>query len=358
MTVQADGRDAEMNIVFAQGRDVPSWEQRHAAGLIPDRWPYGLDGVTRHFGGARAVEVGPLRPLPLLGALLSGRQRQRDARRTTISMSWEEDVALRMLEQYPADIALSGVIWATDTPDSMAARVKQRLSRRALRQMSLVWTLSKPQVEIVERWLGAGGPPVRYLRFGVDHEFFTEKPFPSTPMLFSAGGDRDRDPATLFRAIEIVRRERPTIEVMVQSRTQLQPPDGVTVVPYLTHQQLREAYERASVVAIATRPNVHASGMTVSLEAMAVGRPVVITETPGLDDYVQDGGTGFLVPCSDGRALASKVLALLEDQAEARAMGRRARERVVASFTSAQMADELAGFATSVSGDAGISRSS
>jgi glycosyltransferase involved in cell wall biosynthesis len=350
MTVQVDGLDADVNIVFAQGRDVPSWEQRHAAGLIPDRWPYGLDGVTRHFGGARAVEVGPLRPLPLLRALLSRRQRQRDGRRTTISMSWEEDVALRMLEQYPADIALSGVIWATDTPDSMAARVKQRLSRRALRRMSLVWTLSKPQVEIVERWLGAGGPPVRYLRFGVDHEFFAEKPFPSAPMLFSAGGDRDRDPATLFRAIEIVRRERPTIEVMVQSRTQLQPPEGVTVVPYLTHQQLREAYERASVVAIATRPNVHASGMTVSLEAMAVGRPVVITETPGIDDYVQDNLTGYLVGCNDHREMARRIVSLLDDQAAAEAIGKRARRRVEAAFTSDRMADQLAAFARSAAG--------
>lgn len=342
-----------MNIVFAQGRDVPSWEERHANGLIPDRWPYGLNGITRHFEAARAVEVGPLRPLRLLRALLARRQPQRDGQPATISLSWEEDVALRMLEQYPADVAMSGVIWATDAPNSRGAQLKRHLSRKALRRMSLLWTLSKPQVEIVERWLGAGGPPVRYLRFGVDHEFFAEKPFPTTPRLFSAGGDRDRDPATLFRAIDIVRRERPEIEVMVQSRTQLRPPEGVTVVPYLTHQQLREAYERASVVAIATRPNLHASGMTVSLEAMAVGRPVVITETPGLDDYVHDGETGFLVQCDDHRALASKILSLLDNPAEAEAMGRRARGRVVAGFTSAQMADELATFAASLSGRTG-----
>jgi len=355
MTSRAGGQDPAVNIVFAQGRDVPSWEQRHASGLIPDRWPYGLDGVTRHFSEARAVEVGPLRPLRLLRALTSRRESQGGAGQKTISLSWEEDVALRMLEQYPAEVALSGVIWATDPPESMAARLKQRLSRRALRRMSLVWTLSEPQVEVVERWLGAGGPPVRYLRFGVDHEFFAEKPFPSTPMLFSAGGDRDRDPATLFRAIEIIRREHPSIEVMVQSRTQLQPPDGVRVVPYLTHQQLREAYERASVVAIATRPNLHASGMTVSLEAMAVGRPVVITETPGLDDYVRDGDTGFLVPCNDHRALAARIGTLLEDHTAAEAMGGRARRRVVASFTSAQMADEISAFATLVSGNTGTS---
>lgn len=347
MTAQTDGHGTAMQIVFAQGRNVPSWEQRHASGLIPDRWPYGLDGITRQFGGARAVEVGPLRPLRLLRALLVRRERQRDGQNPTISLSWEEDVALRMLEQYPADVALSGVIWATDTPDSMAARLKQSLSRQALRRMSLVWTLSEPQVEVVERWLGAGGPPVRYLRFGVDHEFFAEKPFPSTPMLFSAGGDRDRDPATLFRAIEIVRREHPEIEVMVQSRTQLQPPEGVTVIPYLTHQQLREAYERASVVAIATRPNLHASGMTVSLEAMAVGRPVVITETPGLDDYVRDELTGYLVRCNDHQEMARRIISLLDDPSVADAVGKRARQSVVADFTSARMAAEIAAFAES-----------
>ncbi len=167
-------------------------------------------------------------------------------------------------------------------------------------------------------------------------------------MLFSAGGDRDRDPATLLKAIEIVRRTRPDIDVLVQSRTALTPPDGVKIVPYLTHSELRAAYGRASVVAIATRPNLHASGMTVSLEAMAVGRPVVITSTAGIDDYVAHGSTGFLVQPGDHEAMARHIIGLLDDHAAAATMGRRARERVEEHFTSARMSDDIAAFAMTV----------
>ncbi|MFJ3384359.1 MULTISPECIES: glycosyltransferase family 4 protein [unclassified Curtobacterium] len=331
-----------LNVVFAQGRDVPAWERRHADGLTPDRWPYGLDGLSRYFSRADAREVGRLRPIRLLRALLVRTPSRPRGGEITVSLSWEEDVALRMLEQVPADITMSGVIWATDAATTLPAKLKRYLSRQALRRMDLVWTLSEPQVEIVERWLGTDGPPVRYLRFGVDHEFYAEQPFPTRPMLFSAGGDRDRDPETLFRALAIVRRERPDVEVLVQSRTALRPPDGVQVVPYMTHVQLREAYGRASVVAIATRPNQHASGMTVSLEAMAVGRPVVITDTPGISDYVRNEETGYLVRPGDHRPLARRILALLSDPAGAAAMGRRARCRVLDDFTSFRMAEELA----------------
>ena len=339
---------SRLNVVFASGRDVPAWERRHAEGSAPDRWPYGLDRLSLRFPRTTAHEVGLLRPARLLGVLITRRGRRKSGHERTVSVCWEEDVALRMLEQIPTQVALSGVIWATDDAPSLRAKFKRHLSRKVLRRMDLVWTLSEPQVNIVEKWLGPGGPPVRYLRFGVDHSFYSEQPFPTRPMLFSAGGDRDRDPEMLFKALEIVRRRRPDVDVLVQSRTTRRPPRGVRVVPYLNHVQLRDAYSRASVVAIATRPNQHASGMTVSLEAMAVGRPVVITDTPGIDDYVRQHETGFLVQPGDHEAMASRVLALLDDHVEAAQMGARARRRVEADFTSDRMASKLGEFVESV----------
>lgn len=336
----------DVSVHFAEGRDVSTWERRHQQGEVPDRWPYGLDGLTKHFPTAKAREVGALAPTKLLRSLFLRRSGPVDG--GSVQLSWEEDVALRMLQESPTGKVLTGVIWATDTDSSLSAKVKRFLIRRALRRAHLVWALSRPQVDVVSRWLGPGGPPVRYLRFGVDPDFWAEQQFPQRPMLFSAGGDRDRDPATLLKAIEIVRRTRPDIDVLVQSRTALTPPDGVKIVPYLTHSELRAAYGRASVVAIATRPNLHASGMTVSLEAMAVGRPVVITSTAGIDDYVAHGSTGFLVQPGDHEAMARHIIGLLDDHAAAATMGRRARERVEEHFTSARMSDDIAAFAMTI----------
>jgi glycosyltransferase involved in cell wall biosynthesis len=64
-----------------------------------------------------------------------------------------------------------------------------------------------------------------------------------------------------------------------------------------------------------------------TLEAMAVGRPVVSTKTAG-SEMVEHGKTGFLVPPADSEALADAILKLLSDYNLACRMGKKAREIV------------------------------
>ncbi|MDQ7008119.1 MAG: glycosyltransferase family 4 protein [Acidobacteriota bacterium] len=65
-------------------------------------------------------------------------------------------------------------------------------------------------------------------------------------------------------------------------------------------------------------------------EAMAAGRPVVVTAVDGSPEAVEEGETGFLAEAGDVERLARGVTALLADPRRARAMGRRARRRVEA----------------------------
>jgi glycosyltransferase involved in cell wall biosynthesis len=332
-------------VVFPEGRGSTSWERRHADGAVPDRWPYGLDKLHSHLGHVVSREASALAPMRLLRFLLQKRAEPANARSMTVT--WEEDVALRAVYQFPSDAAISGVIWATDatTPRDL---LKKALTRAVLRRMNLVWVLSPSQVPQVRRWLGSGGPIVRYLRFGVDEEFFPFSPLPAEPLIVSAGGDRDRDPATLFRALEIVRARRPEVRAFVQTTTTLRPPEGVTVVPRMTHAELRDLYSRATAVVICTRKNEHASGMTVALEAMSTGRPVVISDTPGIDDYVVDGVTGFLVSPGEPRDVAMRLLQLVDEPGKAADLGSAGRQRVESHFTSRRMASDVARFVRDV----------
>ena len=61
------------------------------------------------------------------------------------------------------------------------------------------------------------------------------------------------------------------------------------------------------------------------LEYMAAGRPVVSTDVGGIREAVVDGETGYLVGARDDRALAERVISLLEDPEQARLMGERGR---------------------------------
>lgn len=95
----------------------------------------------------------------------------------------------------------------------------------------------------------------------------------------------------------------------------------------------------ADVVALPSR----SEGLPfVVLEAMAVGRPVVATAVGGTPEAVDDGRTGLLVPPGDVAALATAVVRLLGDPAEAQRMGARGAERVRRDFTLAGMVDALA----------------
>ena len=79
-------------------------------------------------------------------------------------------------------------------------------------------------------------------------------------------------------------------------------------------------------------PDVEGFGI-VFLEAAAAERPVVAARAGGVPDAVADGVSGVLVAPDDPRALSGALVALLGDPARRAELGRRGRERVLASFS-------------------------
>jgi glycosyltransferase involved in cell wall biosynthesis len=67
------------------------------------------------------------------------------------------------------------------------------------------------------------------------------------------------------------------------------------------------------------------------IEAQAAGVPVVATPVGGIRETVVEGETGWLVPVDDPRALAERILWVLDHPDDARRVAaeaqRRARER-------------------------------
>lgn len=333
---------ATIAVAFPAGRGVARWRERHAESPVPNAWPYGLDRLAAD--GRRVVDVElapPTRVQRLLRRAGAG-ARRRSSAAADVALCWDEGTADRLVAHAPGRRLFSGVIWATDRlatdgPGALAAQ------RELLSGLDGLWCLSRPQVDAVREWLGPDAPPVSFLGFGIDERFYRYAPeYPERPKVVSLGGDRDRDAGTLFAALELVLAERPEVECVVGTTSSLPAPQGVRTVEFVPHAQAVDLYASASVVALATRPNLHASGMTVGLEAMSVGRPVVACATPGMEDYFLDGDTGFLVPPQDPGAMAARILELLADRDRAAAMGRRGREHVEQGHTTASMCRRLA----------------
>ena len=86
------------------------------------------------------------------------------------------------------------------------------------------------------------------------------------------------------------------------------------------------AYAEASVLCL---PAIEDGYPLVVLEAMASGRPVVVSENTGSKDAVREGVDGFVVPIRSPDAIAEKLQWLLDHPAERAAMGRAAREQAL-----------------------------
>jgi glycosyltransferase involved in cell wall biosynthesis len=68
-------------------------------------------------------------------------------------------------------------------------------------------------------------------------------------------------------------------------------------------------------------------GMPVSaLEAMASSKPLVATQTGGIQEIVIEGKTGFLVPRGNLKTMSEKLGLLLKDERLRKEMGKNARD--------------------------------
>ena len=80
--------------------------------------------------------------------------------------------------------------------------------------------------------------------------------------------------------------------------------DRVTFTGYVTDDELREAYHRASVLAM---PSIAELQSIVTMEAMASALPVVAANAMALPHLVHDGENGYLFEPSNPEDLAAKL---------------------------------------------------
>ena len=70
----------------------------------------------------------------------------------------------------------------------------------------------------------------------------------------------------------------------------------------------------------------------VIVEAMVAGKPVIVCDSGGPPEIVEDGVTGLIVPTRKVGPLADAIVELLSHPCRAQEMGRRGRERAVEHF--------------------------
>lgn len=268
----------------------------------------------------------------------------RHRRRTDVVLAYDERTGvpaglLRTPQHAP--IAL-GVGWLTAR--SATPRLHAALVARALPRASAVWAQCEPVLPVLCQEWRVPKDRLHFIPLGIDTDFYGVQPEPEVPnVVASAGEDRYRDHELLVSAVASLRGNYQGIQLELATELPVDLPTDLGVLHRMRlNGKMRELYQKSSVVAIALKPTRSGSGLTVALEAMSSGRPVVMTDNPGVSDYVQHGVTGLLVPPNDVEAFAAAIGELLDDLPRRAAMGAAGAALVRERFTSTVMVRDLA----------------
>jgi len=78
----------------------------------------------------------------------------------------------------------------------------------------------------------------------------------------------------------------------------------------------------------------------ITLEAMAMAKPIIATNIDGITEQITDGKDGILVPPKDPDAIVKAIIRVLGDKESAKAMGLAARKNVEQEFSVEKMVAE------------------
>lgn len=108
--------------------------------------------------------------------------------------------------------------------------------------------------------------------------------------------------------------------------------DHVHFTGHLPPAEIRTHIQRASVVVI---PEQYENmSPLLMIEAMAMGRPVVISRAGGIPEFIEDGVTGWLADPLNPDEFAQKIINVFSDPDRAVSMGKVARQQILAKLDS------------------------
>ena len=147
-----------------------------------------------------------------------------------------------------------------------------------------------------------------------------------------AGGNSLRDWDLLVDAVQAVPVPTTIASASLTPEQSARTPAHVRAAP-VSASRYDELLLAADVVVVPmqARPD-RSSGQGTILAAMALGKPVVVNDAPGVRDYVDDGRTGVVVPLGDAGALAEALRRLAADAALRAGLGAAAQEEVARRF--------------------------
>jgi glycosyltransferase involved in cell wall biosynthesis len=224
-------------------------------------------------------------------------------------------------------LLLAQSVWLLDRWPGYGA-LRRAVYQRLLKRADLLTTLASENAALCGEFFGR---EARHVLYGLNTNDFPLRPptrwEPHAPVRVAAiGNDRDRDWNTLVSALGNDAR----YQVRIATRRRMPASAraaNVEIVRVSGIQQQHALYDWADVIAVPLRPNTHASGITVMLEAAALGKPMIVTKVGALEDYFDEKAASYVEPFNP-QQLRDALNALVADPARTLEQAREACEQL------------------------------
>ena len=241
---------------------------------------------------------------------------------------------------------------------------KKRPFMRALQaQMDAIFVYAATQRTYAEEVLRIPPDKIHLIPFHADTRFYQPMPAVRVERRISSAGLELRDYPTLIEAVRGLdldvrlaaaspwsKRKNETAERSL--------PPNVSARRY-GYLELRELYATSRFIVVPLYENDFQAGVTTLLEAMAMGKAVIVTRTSGQRDVIQHDENGIYVPPADPPALRTAILGLLEHPEEALRLGMNARKTIESNMSLdlwVQRISQIVGAVAARRPGAGVSR--
>ncbi len=213
-------------------------------------------------------------------------------------------------------------------------RQKMWLLAHAKKSITRLIMWSSVQRKIAVQQLNISPEKIKFVKRGTDQNFW--KPQVGQTDIICSAGMEMRDYPTLVEALQpldipchiATGVARGKIFKTVKNLYRIDSlPENITV-EQKNYEELRKLYARSRFIVVSLLPTDTDNGITVILEAMAMGKPVICSRVEGQVDVIREGETGLFVPQGDPAAMREAILELWNDPARVETMGRKARKYV------------------------------
>lgn len=231
--------------------------------------------------------------------------------------------------------------------DRPRGRVALKLFRLAER-IDLFIVCAHPQADFLRRYLNLPEHRVLFVWDQTDLKFFTpgaQSPNKTRPLVVSVGLEK-RDYRLLAEAtkdLEIdVKISGFSQDASVIARTFPQPMPANMSRQFYKWPDLVQLYRDADVVVVSLVENSYAAGVQALMEAMACRRPVIVTRTKGLAEYISDSNAITSVEPGNALELQQAITHLLNHPQEAEAKAQRGYQLALERHNSEKYVEVIA----------------